>query len=203
MIGLFSFGGLETCPFLLGCPVCWHVTVHSIPLVLLFCILVVLVVISSLIFYFVYFCYYCLGPLSFILHDLGQRFVSVIYTSSWFYWFFPILKNLYFISFLTSTFLPSADQPLNFPSFCCIAFICSSFSNSFRLWVSLFAIISCVWRKALYRYELLRTAFAVSHRFCIVVFSLLFFKIFWNFLFDFITDPLIFLFVVAYCLVFI
>lgn len=47
-----------------------------------------------------------------------------------------------------------------------------------------------------------RTAFAVSHRFCIVVFSLLFFKIFWNSLFDFITDPLIF-FVVAYCLVFI
>ena len=42
----FSFGGLETCPFLLGCPVCWHVTVHSILLVLLFCILVVLVVIS-------------------------------------------------------------------------------------------------------------------------------------------------------------
>lgn len=139
MIGLFSFGGLKPCPFLLGCPVCWHVTVHSIPLVLLFCILVVLVVISSLIFYFVYFCYYCLGPLlysSWSWPEVCQCYLHQLLVLLIFSYF----KNLYLLFQPQLSFL-LLTNPLNFPSFCCIAFICSSFSNSFRLWVSLFAII--------------------------------------------------------------
>ena len=39
---------LKLCPFLLGCPICWHIPVHSI--LIIFCISVVLVVISPLSF---------------------------------------------------------------------------------------------------------------------------------------------------------
>ena len=64
---------LETCPFPLGCPTCWHIIVHIVFLwffVFLQCQLLFFPFIS----YFVH-----LGPLSFLLGEPGQRFIDFVY----------------------------------------------------------------------------------------------------------------------------
>ena len=52
---------LETCPFLLGCPVCWHIPVHGILLWFFLYFSDISCYLSFFISYFVYF-----GPLSFL-----------------------------------------------------------------------------------------------------------------------------------------
>ena len=84
---------LETCPFLLGCPVCWYIIVHSIFLwSLYFCN--INCDFSSLTSSFVY-----LGSFSFHLGSSGLSFVNFYLpfqrTSSWFYWFFFLFLKIY------------------------------------------------------------------------------------------------------------
>ena len=112
---------LETCPFLLGCPVCWHIIVYSIFLFIYFCISAVLIVISTLSFLILF-----TWILSFFLTETCQRFVDLVYPfkknpAFGFIDFFSFLKSLYFIYFLSVLyyFLPSDDFRF-----------CSSFSNS-------------------------------------------------------------------------
>ena len=79
---------LETCPFLLCFPNCWHIIVHSILFrFLYFC--GISCYFFSFISYFVY-----LDPPCFLLDESGQRFDDFGFclpfqrTSPWFYWFF-------------------------------------------------------------------------------------------------------------------
>ena len=84
---------LESCPFLLGCPICWHITLHSI--------------LSLSLFFFFFFFHYPLWFLLFLFlfHLFGFSLSSSWWvwpevcqfrlpfqrTSSWFFWFFPIV----------------------------------------------------------------------------------------------------------------
>ena len=67
LIGSLS---LESCPFLLGCQICWHITVHSIRL----WFLVFLQYLLRFSF-FTYFLYLSESPL---LGESGQRFVNFV-----------------------------------------------------------------------------------------------------------------------------
>ena len=64
---------LESCPFLLGCQICWHIIAYSILLFFFFFVFLWYQLIF-LLFRFVY-----LGSLSVLLGEPGQRFVNFVY----------------------------------------------------------------------------------------------------------------------------
>ena len=109
VISLFKLAGcmfLETCPFLLGCPICWHITVNSI---IILCISLVSVIspLSLLILFIWVFS---------LLLDVLDKGLSVLFSfqkiSSCFHWLFLLFfLNLCFVYFLSDLnyFLPSAD----------------------------------------------------------------------------------------------
>ena len=117
---LVGYMFLETCPFLLGCQICWHIVVHSIPL-LFFVFLLYWLLCLLFIYYFVY-----LGSLSFLLGEPSQKFANLVYPfkepALGFIDFFLLFFNLLFISsliFIISFLLLT------------LCFVCSSFSSSF------------------------------------------------------------------------
>ena len=145
---------LETCPFLLGCPICWHIIIFSILLGI-----------------FVFLQYWLWFPL---YHFLFCLFASSLIVSWWAWpkvcWFCLLFKKkkiLGFIKFLISILFISS---LIFISFLhlTLGFFCSSFSNSFRWYVRLFIWnFSCFLRKACITLNFpLSTVFVASHRFC-------------------------------------
>ena len=113
---------LETCPFLLGCPVCWYIIVHSIFLWFLD-FWGISCYVSHVIYYFVYLC-----SLSFLLIELLQRFVD----------FVPPFKELA-LDFIDFFFLLFSKSLCIFSLILIISllllplgFVCSFFSNSFK-----------------------------------------------------------------------
>ena len=116
LVGCIS---LESCPFLLGCQICYFLMVFTFLQYLL----------RFLFFHFLF----CLFGFFLLLGESGQRFVNFVYPFSeptlGFTMFFSYgFLNIYFIDFLSdlSDLLPSAD----------IRFVCS-FSNSIRCQLNL------------------------------------------------------------------
>ena len=130
-----------------------------------------------------------LGSFSPLLGESGQRVVNCLpfrRTSSWFYWFFSVV---FWISILLISSL------IFMISFLLLTLgLFHSFSNSFRLWVKLSILdFSSFLRKACIAMNFsLSTAFAASHRFWVVVFIIICLEVFFNFLLDFLIDPLVF-----------
>ena len=118
---------LECCPFILGCQICWHITIHSILLLFLFFFFFGISVVSVEIYPFSLLILFILGSFSLILGESGQKLVNFVYAFRELLFilliFFPIF-NLYFIYFLSDLyhFFPSA-----YFKFCLLFF-----SNSFR-----------------------------------------------------------------------
>ena len=156
---------LVSCPFLLGCQICWHIIVHSI-------LLWVFVHLCSICWFLLFHFLFCIFGFSLSLWcvwpEVCQFCLPFHRISSWFYWFFKlsfesvslISSLIFMISFLLLT----------------LGFVCSSFSNSFRWWVKLLIWdFSSFLRKACIATNFpLSTAFAASHRFWVVVSSLSF-----------------------------
>ena len=97
---------LETWLFLLGCPICWHVTVHTFWWFL--CTSVLLVVISLFYFLFTLLGSSLFSWLTWV--EVCYFYLSFQKTNSWSYWTFMLLflSLFYFISDLYY-FLPSTD----------------------------------------------------------------------------------------------
>ena len=142
---------LKSCPYLLGCQMCWQIIIHSILLRFLhFC--GIHWDFSFIISYFAY-----LGSVS-LLGESGQIFVNLVHPFRE-----PALSFIDFFYFFLNLFYVPSDLDYSL-LLMAVGFVCS-FSNSF--W----------WRwslKNLCNYELLRMAFATSNRFPMVVFSLSF-----------------------------
>ena len=99
--------------------------------------------------------------LSFLLDELSQRFVNFLYPFKE-----PILGFIDFLNF--EIFISSLIFIISFLMLLGFVF---SFSKSFRWWVWLFEIL-LVFKEGLYCYELpCRNALAISHRFCMAMFS--------------------------------
>ena len=112
---------LETFPFLLGCRICWHVIIPSIPLWFFVFLQYQLL---SLLFHLLL----CLFGFSFLLVELGQQFVSLVYPFKE-----PALGfiEFFFYCFLfSSQFISSLIVIISFVL--TLGFVCSSFSNSFK-----------------------------------------------------------------------
>ena len=171
-----KFGGLyvlETYPFIIGCQICWHIIVHSI---LLFFFLFLQCWLIFILFHFLFY----LGSLSFLLGEPGQRFLNFVYP----------LKNkllvllIFFYFFLKKSLLISSMLFIIL-FLLILGFVYPSFSNSFRLGCLRFFLF---FEEVLY-HEILKTAFAVSHRLCMgCVFIFICLKVVFNFLFDYLTD---------------
>lgn len=97
----------EICPFLLGCPICWHITVHSIFLWLHLCS------VSCYFFLFNFLFFFILVLSLFFLVNLakGLSILSFQNTTCWFHWSFLLFLYSLFFYFLSDHyyFLPSAD----------------------------------------------------------------------------------------------
>ena len=116
---------LENCLFLLGCQICWHVTVHSILLWIFFFFLYFCGIrcnFSSFISYVVY-----LNLLSFLLGEPGQRFVSFLYPFKE-----PPLRFISSIAFSICIFFISSLICVISFFLLTLGFVCSSLSDSFR-----------------------------------------------------------------------
>ena len=156
---------LESFPFVLGCQICWHIVFHGILLwFLYFCSIY-----CNFSFFISYFVY--LGSLSLIFLVSLDRGLSIMFTLSKnqllvLLIFFLFLISILLISSHVYDFLPSAD----------LNFVYSSFSNSFWWYTKLLHWDCCSFlRKACISMNFpLRTAFAASHRFWVVVYSLSF-----------------------------
>ena len=114
---------LKNCPFLLGCQICWHLTVHSILLwIFFFNFCGISCNFSSFISYFIY-----LDLLSFLLGEPGQRFVNFIYPFKE-----PSLSFISSIAFsICIFFISSLIFVISF-FLLTLGFVCSSLSDSFR-----------------------------------------------------------------------
>ena len=91
---------LETCPFLLGCWICWHIIVHSI----LLCSFVFLYQLIYLLFHSIY-CLFWFSLFSswWVCPEIYQFCLPFQGSSFWFYWFFVLFfESLFYL----------------FPSFC-------------------------------------------------------------------------------------
>ena len=104
-----GYTSLESSPLLLDCQICWHIIIHGISFIFVFCS-----VHCDFSFYISHFVY--MGFFSPLIGESGQNFCQFCLTfrrsRSWFYWFFfYCFSNLYFIDFLSDLydFLPSAD----------------------------------------------------------------------------------------------
>ena len=110
-----SYVFLETCPFPLGCRICWHIIVHSF----------------LLWFFFVFLCYqllcllfhflFCLFMFSFLFGEPSQRPVEFVYPFTkpalgFIDLFYYLLISILFVS-THINFLPSADFGFCFFSF--------------------------------------------------------------------------------------
>ena len=73
---LVGYMFLETFIFLLGCPVCWHIIVHSISFFFFFFLVFLQYKcdFSSFSYYFIYF-----ADLPLLLREPGQKFVDFVY----------------------------------------------------------------------------------------------------------------------------
>ena len=130
---------LGICPFLLGCPVCWHVIFHSIP-------------IQSFLFLW-YSCYFSLiyDVFGFSLFFFLWVWLKVYQfcscfqrTSSWIHWLFYC-----FVCCFCCCFSFYIIYFCSIISFLLLAwgFVCSSFSSSFRCKARLFIWdFSCFFR---------------------------------------------------------
>ena len=67
---------LESCPFLLGCWICWHAAVHRI---LLWFLVFIHYWLIFFLFHFLVCLFAYIGSLYFVLGEPDQRFVSFIY----------------------------------------------------------------------------------------------------------------------------
>ena len=76
---------LESCPFLLGCQICWHIIVHTIPM-WFFCISVVSVLMSPFSFLILFIC--ILSSSWWAWPEVCQSCLFFQRTSFWFYWLF-------------------------------------------------------------------------------------------------------------------
>ena len=118
---------LESCPFLLGCQICWHIIVHSILLwFFVFLQYLVISLLSFLTFFTWDFSLFFLVSLArglSILSTLSknQLLVLLVFFSCFLISILFISSLIFIISFLLLT----------------LGFVCSSFSNSFRWWVRL------------------------------------------------------------------
>ena len=113
LVGCMS---LESCPFLLGCQICWHIIVHSI---LLWVFLYFCSICGDFSFYISYFVW-VLSILFLVSLDRGLSILFtllVLLTFSTVFWISVLLISslIFMISFLLLT----------------LGFVCS-FSNSFR-----------------------------------------------------------------------
>ena len=120
---------LETCPFLLGCPICWHITVNSI----LFCFFVFLPYLLLFLLFHLLSCLF--GSTLFFLVSLA-RGLSILFIFS---------KNHLLVLLIFSVFLISVlfiSSPIFIISFLLLTlgFACSSFPNSFRWSFKLFIL---------------------------------------------------------------
>ena len=83
---------LNICPFLLGCIICWHIIIASILLQFFLYLWIISCYFSFLISYFVFW-----GHLSsswWAWPEVCQFHLPFQKTSSWFYWFFSLLKDI-------------------------------------------------------------------------------------------------------------
>ena len=150
LVGMF----LETCPFILGCQICWRIIVYSIPCGL---------------------CYYC--DISFYVSFLISRLfgfslflvslargLSILFTFS---------KNellvllIFFYFLITILFISSLILIVSF-LLLILCFVCSFSTSSSRL--GFFIVL--MMKACIAMNSPLRTDFATSQRFCMVVFSL-------------------------------
>ena len=168
---------LESHPFLPGCQICWHLIVHSI-----------------LIFFFISVVSIKISPFSFFI--LFEFFLSLVSRPEVCQFYLPFQKNqllvllIFFYFFLNLYFIDFFfDLILSF-LLLTLGFIC--FSNSFWWWVKLLIWdFSSFLRKACITMNFpLSTAFVASHRFWMVVFITICFKVFFNFSFEFLIDQL-------------
>ena len=144
---------LESCPFILGCQICWHTIVHSI---LLWFFIFFHYPLWFLLFHF---CVVYLGFFSPLLGESGQSFVNFVYPFK-----DPLLVLLIsYLIFMISFLLVI------------LGFVCSSFSHSFRWLVMLLTWDFSSLRKAYVTMNFsLSSTFVTSHRFWMVVSSLTF-----------------------------
>ena len=155
---------LESCLFLLGFQICWHIIAHSVLWIFFFFFWYFCGIswdFSFLISYFVY-----LGSR---LGECGQRFVNFVYPfKGWalgfidifFYFLISLLFSLFIISFL-----------LLILAFVLLLLILLGYRLG--CWFEIFCF--CFLRKACITLKFpLRMVFVVSHRFCVVMFSLAF-----------------------------
>ena len=147
LVGMF----LETCPFLLGCQICWHIIVYSIPYGLYY---------YCDISFYVSFLISCFFGFSLFLVSLA-RGLSILFTFSK----NELLVLLFFFSIFLTTILFISSLILII-SFCWFYVLFSTSSGRLGFFLVLM-------RKACIAINFpLRTAFATSQRFCMVVFSL-------------------------------
>ena len=99
---------LETCSFLLGCPICWHIIVHTILLSFL-CVFVVSVVMSSLPFLILFIWVLSLFFLMSLARGLSILFIFQKTRSCFYQSFLFVFLSLFYLFPLLS---------LLFPSFC-------------------------------------------------------------------------------------
>ena len=117
--GLMGFKSLESCPFLLGCQICWRIIVHSILFVFLQYLL------RCLLFPFIFH----LSSFSLLRGESGQRFVRFVYPFKELDLHFIDVFLLFFESLLlliSSLIFMISLLLLN------LGFVCSSFYNSLR-----------------------------------------------------------------------
>ena len=98
---------LESCPFLLGCQVCWRIIVHGIPPPFF---LFLQYPLRFLLFHFLFLFVWVLSSW-WVWSEVCQFYLHLQRTSSWFTWFFlSYFFNLYF-DFLSNIyyFLPSPE----------------------------------------------------------------------------------------------
>ena len=138
---------------------------------------------------FSFFISYFIWVLSLFFSVSLARDLSILFTPSKNQLLVLLIFTIFFK--ISTYFLPDLYYLLPSTDF---RFFCSYFYNS-RWYVRLFIWdFSCFLRKSCITMNFpLRTAFAASHRFCMVVFSLSFVsRYLFNFLFDFLVDPLVF-----------
>ena len=86
---------LETCPFLLGCQICWHLIVHSI---LLWIFVFLQYLLRFILFHFLFCLFGFLLPL---LGESGHSFFNLFKEPAFGFINFYCFFNLYFIDFLS------------------------------------------------------------------------------------------------------
>ena len=125
---------------------------------------------------------FCLFGIVSFLCEPGQRFVNFVYPDLALLCFLPYCFNLYFIDFLSDLYylLPSADF-----------WFCLFFLNYFRCYVTVFENFLFFFKEGLYHYEL-----PSKNCLCCIPWILydcvICLKVFLNFFFIFIIDPLVF-----------